>query len=68
LDEKKHSEEREELIEKMIKNFPVLRVALHNKQRELADKVGIIRRTMMVFKNRKRPLLWSLYFALAFVL
>lgn len=67
MDKKKHSEEREELIGKMFKNFSVLRAALQIKQRNLADKVGIAQQTMLAIQNHKKPLPWSLYLALVLI-
>jgi len=64
--EKKHSEEREQYIEKMVKHLPVLRATLRLKQWELAEKVGVTRQTIVDIENHKRVLPWSLY--LAFVL
>lgn len=66
MDKKKHSEEREQYIEKMVKHLPVLRATLRLKQWELAEKVGVTRQTIVDIENRKRTLPWSLY--LAFVL
>ena len=66
MDKKKHSEEREQYIGKMVKHLPVLRATLRLKQWELAEKVGVTRQTIVDIENRKRALPWSLY--LAFVL
>jgi len=66
MEKKKLSNEREQYIEKMVKNLPVLRAALRLKQWELAEKVGVTRQTIVDIENNKRVLAWSLY--LSFVL
>jgi len=63
------SEERiqKEYMERLIKNLPVLRASVRITQRELAEKIGITRQSMMAIETRKRPLQWSTYLALVLV-
>jgi len=67
MDRNKHSEERGQYIEKMVKHLPVLRATLRLKQWELADKVGVTRQTIVNIENQKRALPWSLYLTLVLV-
>ena len=58
---------QEDFIEKMVKNLPVLRASIRISRRELANKIGITRQSMMSIETRKRPLQWSTYLALVLV-
>ena len=58
---------KEEYIDMMVKNLPVLRASIRITQKELAQKIGITRQSMMNIENRRRPLQWSTYLALVLV-
>jgi len=58
---------QKEYMERLIKNLPVLRASVRITQRELAEKIGITRQSMMAIETRKRPLQWSTYLALVLV-
>ena len=58
---------KEEYIDRMVKNLPVLRASIRITQKELAQKIGITRQSMMNIENRRRPLQWSTYLALVLV-
>lgn len=57
----------DQFIEKMVKNLPVLRASIRISQRELANKIGITRQSMMAIETRKRTLQWSTYLALVLI-
>ena len=61
------NEIQEAFIEKMVKNLPVLRASVRLSQRQLAEKIGITRQSMVSIETHKRPLSWSLYLALVLV-
>lgn len=58
---------QEEYIDRMVKNLPVLRASIRITQKELAQKIGITRQSMMNIETRRRPLQWSTYLALVLV-
>lgn len=58
---------KEEYIDRMVKNLPVLRASIRITQKELAQKIGITRQSMMNIETRRRPLQWSTYLALVLV-
>ena len=58
---------KEEYIDRMVKNRPVLRASIRITQKELAQKIGITRQSMMNIETRRRPLQWSTYLALVLV-
>lgn len=58
---------KEEYIDMMVKYLPVLRASIRITQKELAQKIGITRQSMMNIENRRRPLQWSTYLALVLV-
>lgn len=58
---------QDEYIDRMVKNLPVLRASMRITQKELAQKIGITRQSMMNIETRRRPLQWSTYLALVLV-
>lgn len=44
--------------------LPAVRQVLNVAQKELAEKVGLTRQTIISFENRQRPLPWQTYLAL----
>ena len=58
---------QDEFIDKMVKCLPVLRASIKISQRELANRIGITRQSMMAIETKKRPLQWSTYLALVLV-
>ena len=59
--------EQEQYIERMAKHLPVLRASIRITQKELAQKIGVTRQSMMLIETKRRPLQWSTYLALVFV-
>ena len=58
------NETREQLIENMTENLPVLRAKLRLSQEELAKMVGISRYTIMLIETRKRKMTWNTFLSL----
>ena len=58
---------REQQINAMIDNLPVLRAKLDLSQEELGEKIGVTRQQIVNYENRRRPLTWTAFLALAFV-
>ncbi len=55
---------REEYINKMVENLPLLRTAISLTQEQLAEKVGVSRQTIIAIEKKRRCLSWTLYLAL----
>jgi len=55
---------REEYINRMVENLPLLRTATSLTQEQLAEKVGVSRQTIIAIEKKKRCLSWTLYLAL----
>ena len=58
---------KNEYIERMVKNLPVLRMSAGLTQAQLGKKVGMSRQSIVAIENGKRPLPWSLYLAMVLV-
>ena len=58
---------KDEYIQQMIKNLPILRISVKFTQAQLGKKVGVSRQTIVAIENGKRPLPWSLYLAMVLV-
>jgi len=54
-------------VGRMVKNLPVLRVAIGLTQEQLGIKLGVSRQTIVAIENQKSPLTWSLYLAMVCV-
>ena len=50
--------------EQMVIYLPAIRHTLNITQKQLAERVGLTRQTIMSFENRQRPLPWNTYLAL----
>ena len=59
--------QKEVYLKRMIKNLPTLRASLKLSQKDVAEKIGISRQTVVAFESGKRPLVWNTYLALVFV-
>lgn len=59
--------ERDQLIENMVSNLPVLRAMLHLSQLDLAQILDISRQQVAAIETRKRKLTWIGFLALLFV-
>lgn len=57
-------EMRQNLIEKMTENLPVLRKKLKLSQEALAERIGSSRHTVMLIESRKRPMTWNTFLSL----
>ena len=55
---------REEYINRMAENLPLLRTATSLTQEQLAEKVGVSRQTIIAIEKKKRCLSCTLYLAL----
>ena len=55
---------KEELINNMTINLPMLRAALGLTQEELADKIGVSRSTVISIENKKREMTWTTFLSL----
>lgn len=58
---------RDDYIDQMVKNLPVLRAAVDLTQAQLGEKLGVSRQTIVAIENEKSPLTWSLYLAIVCV-
>ena len=54
-------------VGRMVKNLPVLRVAIGLTQEQLGVKLGVSRQTIVAIENQKSPLTWSLCLAMVCV-
>lgn len=61
-------EEKELLATRLAIELPALRGKVGASQEEIASAVGISRQTYGAYENRTRPIPWSLYLALLFIL
>jgi len=50
--------------EQMVTYLPAMRHTLNVTQKELAERVGLTRQTIISFETRQRPLPWHTYLAL----
>lgn len=57
-------EVRQNLIDRMTDNLPVLRSRLKLSQEALAERIGSSRHTIMQIENRKRPMTWNTFLSL----
>ena len=55
---------KEELINNMTINLPMLRAALGLTQEELADKIGVSRSTVISLENKQREMTWNTFLSL----
>ncbi|MDR1538265.1 MAG: helix-turn-helix domain-containing protein [Clostridiales bacterium] len=62
------SEEKDNYTAKMTRSLPVLRATLGITQQELGRLVGVTRQTIAAVENWRRPLTWTLYLAIAYVM
>ncbi len=67
VDEMYIKEKREELIERMTDELPVLRKKLRLSQEGLSQIIGNTRYTVMSIENRKRKMTWTMFLALILV-
>ena len=51
-------------IEQMVTYLPAMRQVLKITQKQLAEKIGLTRQTIVSFENRQRPLPWNVYLSL----
>ena len=58
------STNREQLIDKMADNLPVLRKKLKLSQEDLAQLIGSSRFTVMEIENKKRKMTWTTFLSL----
>ena len=55
---------QEHYTKQMVAYLPAIRHTLNITQRQLAERVGLTRQTIISFENRQRPLPWHTYLAL----
>lgn len=58
---------KEELIDKLIHELPILRAHIDMTQDEISEIAGLSRQTYSVLETRKRKMTWSNFMALLFV-
>ncbi len=58
---------KDEYIQKLVKNLPMLRASIGLTQRQLGKKVGVSRQTIVAIENKKHSLSWSLYLSIVCV-
>ncbi|MBQ8235639.1 MAG: helix-turn-helix domain-containing protein [Clostridia bacterium] len=59
--------DKEELIEKMAENLPMLRTKLGLTQEEMASMIGVSRHTVISMENQKRPMTWNTFLSLILI-
>lgn len=59
---------KEELIEKLVANLPVLRAKMRISQAELAEMVGIGRQTLISIENKSSKMRWDTFLAMMLVI
>lgn len=59
-----NKDERQEMLETLVNNIPVLRSKMGITQQELADRIGITRNTLNAIENKKTPLTWVNFIAI----
>jgi len=59
--------ERERIVDAFTDILPMLRTRLGITQKELGERVGATRQTILFAENKKRPLTWSMFLSLAFL-
>ena len=57
-------EAKQQFIQTLTKNLPVLRAKLGMSQAELASKVGLARQTIASIENEKRPMMWQTFLSI----
>ena len=58
---------KNELIEKMADNLPMLRTKLGFTQEEIAEMIGVSRHTVISMENKKRPMTWNTFLSLILI-
>ena len=64
MEERRLQELQTHYAEQMVTYLPAIRHTLNITQKQLAEKVGLTRQTIISFENRQRPLPWHTYLAL----
>lgn len=59
-----NKDERQEMLETLVNNIPVLRSKMGITQQELADRIGITRNTLNAIENKKTTLSWVNFIAI----
>lgn len=59
---------RDELIDKLVSNLPILRAKLKMSQAELAELVGISRQTLVAIENGNSKMHWDTFLAMILVM
>ena len=59
--------EKEKIVAEFVELLPMLRARLGITQKELGDRVGATRQTIMFVENKRRQLTWSMFLSLAFL-
>lgn len=58
---------KEDLIERLVHELPILRARLYMTQDEVGEMAGLSRQTYSALETRKRRMTWSNFMALLFV-
>ncbi|MCR4610371.1 MAG: helix-turn-helix transcriptional regulator [Lachnospiraceae bacterium] len=59
--------DKNELIDKLAYELPVLRARINMSQEEVSDLIGVSRQTYSSIETRKRRMMWGTYMSLLFV-
>lgn len=62
--EEYNNAQKDEYVQRMVKNLPMLRASIGLTQRQLGKKVGVSRQTIVAIENKKYSLSWSLYLSI----
>ncbi len=60
-------ENRQEYIDRLVDNLPMLRMKMKLTQKELADIVGLSSYTILAIEKKQRKLTWNTFLSILFV-
>lgn len=59
--------EKDKIVKEFVELLPMLRARLGITQKELGERVGATRQTILFVENKRRQLIWSMFLSLAFL-
>lgn len=60
-------EKKQEYIDRLVENLPMLRMKMKLTQKELADIVGLSSYTILAIEKKQRKLTWNTFLSILFV-
>ena len=60
-------ERKQEYIDKMVDNLPMLRIKMKMTQKELADILGLSSYTILAMEKKQRKMTWNTFLSILFV-